>query len=245
MLTRGAVALFAIGLMPLGGTAALRIEIAQGESGNNNAMTALAERVAVRVVDSNGPVSGALVVFTPPENGPSVRFSASGPLGEATSDESGMAVSPGFLPVAENGPVEIRVMATRGGEFADAVIHRMNLGLHEREARQEELDIVQLAPKAGAGGPTPRSLPLRVRVETGGNRPVASAKVMVTLYSVAKSGITRELWRAAMDADEQGEAEFAAVRPAKTARLELVAEAEAGGRRATRYFKLKPSTAVK
>jgi hypothetical protein len=111
----------------------------------------------------------------------------------------------------------------------------MNLGLRERELREAEVDIVELEAKA-AGPPGGRSLRLRVRVEAGGNRPLPSARVAIALRKIAKSGKTEDLWRTAMVADGQGEAECSVARPGGNLRLEFVAEVESGGRRATRYF---------
>jgi hypothetical protein len=236
MLSRGLLALFAFSLLPAAGRARLRIETAEGEGANNNAMTSLSSRLVVRILDDRGPVSGALVVFAAPESGASVEFSDSGLYGEAASDESGVAVSPRFLPVGENGPFEIRVMATKAGVFVNSVIHQMNLGLHERELREEELDIVDLAAKAGATAPGGRSLQFRVRVETGKNRPLPFATVAVTLRSIGKSGKSADLWRTALVADEHGEAQCTVARPGGNSRLEFMAAVEAGGRRATRYF---------
>ena len=214
----------------------MRIETAEGEGANNNAMTSLSSRVVVRILDDQGPVSGALVVFAAPESGASVEFSGSGRYGEAASDESGWR-SPAFPAGGENGPIEIRVMAAKGGVFANRVIHQMNLGLHERELREGELDIVDLAAGAGTTAPGGRSLQLRVRVvETGKNRPLAFATVAVTLRGIGKSGKSADLWRTAVVADEHGEAQCTVARPGSNSHLEFMAEVETGGRRATRYF---------
>jgi hypothetical protein len=236
MLSRGLVALLACSLLPAAGNAALRIETAEGEGANNNAMISLSSRLVVRIVDDRGPVPGAMVVFAAPDSGASVEFSGSGLFGQSASDEAGVAISPRFLPVGENGPIEIRVMATKAGVFANSVIHQMNLGLHERELREEELDIVELAAKAGATAPGDRSIQLRVRVEAGKNRPLPFATVAVTLRSIGRSGKTADLWRTAVVADEHGEAQCTVARTGGNSRLEFMAEVETGGRRATRYF---------
>ncbi len=217
----------------------LRVVIAEGEGANNNSIHSSASRLLVRVVDAAGPVEGALVVFTAPEGGPTVTFSGSGQTGQAVSDASGFALSPRLAPLKENGPVEIRVMATKGGEFANAVVHQMNLGLNEQSLRDAQLNVLQLDVAGDTGTPVADPLQLHLRVEDAAGRPVSAATVSLVLHSIDRAGKRQELWRTTMTSDEHGEARCSVVRPKGKLRFEFAAEVEQGGRRATRFFDAK------
>jgi hypothetical protein len=215
--------------------AVLRIEILRGEGANNNAATNSVTSPVVRVWDSNGPLSGALVVFTAPETGASVVFSGSGAAGEAITDESGTASSPRVQPTGGNGSVTIQVMASKNKEFAQAVIHQMNLGLGQNGAPQGELNIVELEGDSGPG----RGLTLHVRVDDGRDHPVAGAAVAFALRKTDKFGRTVESWRGQSVSDERGEAQYTVPKLPGGARVEFEVRAVIQDKIATRYFPAK------
>jgi len=232
-----ALAALLLGLLPVPVGATLRIEILRGEGANNNAATRTATSPVVRVWDASGPLPDALVVFTAPETGASVVFSGSGGAGEAITDQSGTAASPHVQPVGANGPVSIRVMASKNKEFAQIVIHQMNLGLGENSSRDAELNIVQLPVDDTSG--EARGLTFRVRVGDGRDRPVPGAAVVFALRKTDRSGSSVELWRAQFVSDERGEAQCTVPRRPGGARLEFEVRAALRDQAATRYFPAK------
>ena len=99
----------------------LVIQVLRGAGANNNAVTGGFTSPMVRIVNSNGtPVAGALVVFMAPSTGASVDFAGNGNVAQTVSDETGSAPAPSLKPVAADGQVEIRVMATKEGRSANA-----------------------------------------------------------------------------------------------------------------------------
>jgi hypothetical protein len=232
-----AVAWMVVCLSASSAKGALRIEVLRGESANNNAAANAAVSPVVRVFDASEPVSGALVVFTAADSGPRVEFSGTGEIGEAVTDESGFAASPRVRPAGGNGPVSIEVLASKGGEFAQTVIHQMNLGMGEKGAREAELDVVAVPVKSVA---TPsHGLSIRVRIEDGNEDPVPHAAITCTLRKIGKSGESAELWRADIVSDDHGEAQCSSPKRPGGAAFEMALRAESQGKRATRYFPLK------
>jgi len=212
---------------------ALRVEILRGDGANNNGNASLATSPVVRVVDANGPVSGALVVFSADETGARINFPGALDIAEAITDESGTAASPRVQPAGGNGPVRIRVVASHQGEFAQAVIHQMNLGFGEERAREAELDVA-LFP-----GDKPGELSYRVRVENGTGRPVPQATLAFDLRRIDKSGKAMTVWHRQLISDPEGEARCTIPRQSGGGRMELEVLVEISGERATRYFPLK------
>src|ERR1017187_9228968 len=114
----------------------LRIEVLRGDGANNNPALGVTVSPAMRLLDASGkPVPEALIVFTGPTSGPSVEFGSEGAAAEATTDESGGAIPPRVGRVGGNGPVESRITASRGGEFAHFVVHQMYLGVGDATGR--------------------------------------------------------------------------------------------------------------
>jgi len=224
-------------LMAVPASGALRIEVFRGEGANNNAATNAATSPVVRILNADQPVSGALVVFTAADTGPRVAFSGSGEVGEAVTDESGFAASPRVRPVGGNGPVGIAVVASKDGEFAQTVIHQMNLGMGEKGGRETELDVVSIP--IGAGSSPSRGLSFRVRVDDGKGDAVPRAAIDCALRKTNKSGETVEIWHTDLIANEHGEAECATRKWHGGAFFVLAVRAESQGRRATRYFPVK------
>jgi len=172
------------------------------------------------------------VVFEAPASGPSVDFGGSGPSAHGLSSETGVVAAPPVRPITGDGPVEIRVTASHAGEFGNATIHQMNLGVGGAAARAQELDVVAV-PRA-----TPTDKTFTVRVEDGEGHPVPVATVLLVLRRVA-GGKVEELDRQQGPSDASGQltGEFAKLSAGGT--LEIMARAEFDGRRATRYFPAK------
>jgi hypothetical protein len=216
---------------------ALRIEVLRGEGANNNGATNAAISPVVRVFNANEPVAGALVVFTVEDTGPRVEFSGSGEVGEAVTDESGFAASPRVQPAGGNGPVSIAVVASKDGEFAQAVIHQMNLGIGEKGARDAELDVVAIPP--GSWPAPAHGLNYRVRVDDGKGETVPGAAIDCTLRKTDKAGEGIAVWHSDLIADQHGEAECTARKLPGGVSFVLAVRAESQGRRATRYFPVR------
>jgi hypothetical protein len=211
---------------------ALRIEVLRGEGANNNASQNLGTTPVVRVLDAGGAaVPGALVVFTSPDSGATVEFAGQGRSAQALTDESGIAAAPHVRPIG-NGPVEIRVMANLERDFANAVIHQMNLGAGNGPGRERELSLMRLPP-AQAAAADPQAMALGIRVEDGTGRPVSSVAVLFVLRQDGK-----ELWRTAIASNSTGEAFAGVPERYRQARLEFMVQAESEGRRVTDYFRL-------
>jgi hypothetical protein len=162
---------------------ALRIVVLRGEGANNNETTGSGTALAVQVLDAGWrPVTGALVVFSPPSIGPTVAFVGFPSEAVCLTNESGVAVAPRQRPDHANGPVEIGVMASHAGHIANAVIHEMNLGVGEPD--DEGLYVVRVPLPEGADGGRPPEEGLRVRIEDGRGRPVAAAAVVFVLVTI-------------------------------------------------------------
>jgi hypothetical protein len=213
----------------------LKIEVLRGDGANDNPTLGVSVSPVVRVLDASGrPVPEAMVVFTSPTSGPSVEFGTQGAAAETVTDESGVAICPRPRPVGGNGPVEIRITASYGGEFAHFVVHQMILGVGDAASREAELSMVKLAEPAGS--PSSRRSTLRVKIEDGKGRQVTSAKVLFILRKLASGGKTQEVSRVLAQSDTAGEAVGEAPRPSGNVRLEFCVTAVSGGRSVTAYF---------
>ena len=229
---------FAAALHPAAG--ALRVEVMRGEGANNNAILGSATSPMVRVTDGDGnPVRGALVVFDAPATGPSVDFGGSGPSAHALTSEAGVVGAPAVRPVGGDGPVEIRITASQSGQFANAIVHQMNLGVSGNAARAQELDVVAVPREAPAGKAPARSTDFTVRVEDGEGRPVQFAAVVLVLRRLGAGGKVEELERQQGPTTETGQFAGQFTKLSASGTLEVMARADFDGRRATRYFKIK------
>jgi hypothetical protein len=215
----------------------LRIEALRGDGANHNPALGVSVSPVVRVLDSGGkPVPKALVVFTSPTTGPRVEFGTLGAAAETVTDESGVAICPRLRAVGGNGPVEIRITASQGGEFAHFVIHQMNLGVGAATGREAELSIVKVPEPAESRSPSSGQLTLRVKIEDGKGLPVISADVQFILRKLASDGNSLEVWRVTAQSDSSGEATGEAPHTPGNVRLEFCVRAVSSGRSVTAYF---------
>ena len=219
--------------------AAVRIEVIRGDGANNNATTGFGISPAVRVLDPNGkPALNALVVFTAPDRGTSVEFAGEGSVAQTLTDESGVAVAPHVRATGGNGPVEIRVMANVGAEFANAVIHMMNVGVGGRAPAERELSMVRL-PAPPDPGPRKAPAPIvAVRLEDGHGHPVSRATLFFVLRKLGNGGTATEVARTMTFSNPQGEALWRLPKLPGNATLEVMVQADSEGTRVTDYFRL-------
>jgi hypothetical protein len=140
--------------------------------------------------------------------------------------------APAVRPVTGDGPVEIRVTASQAGQFANAVIHQMNLGVGGSAARAQELDVVAVP------GTAPAAKAFTVRVEDSEGRPVPLATVLLVLRKVG-GGKVEELDRQQGPTDEKGQLTGQFAKLLASGNLEFMVRADFDGRRATRYFPAK------
>jgi hypothetical protein len=216
---------------------AIRVEVLRGDGANNNAILGAATSPMVRITDGNGnPVRDALVVFSAPESGASVDFGGSGPSAHGLTGDTGVVGAPPARPVAGDGPLEIRVVASQSGQFANAIVHQMNLGVNGNAGRAQELDVVAVRREAQAGTAPARSVDFAVRVEDGEGRPVPWAKVLLVLRRKGVGGKIEELDSQQGPSDETGQMAGQFTKLSVSGRLEFMVRAESDGRRATRYF---------
>lgn len=225
-------------LPPMPAAAALSIDVVRGDGGNNNPATGRTVSPVIRVVDAGKPVSNALVIFSSPETGPSFEFDEGGRSANTTTGESGTAVAPSGRPVGGNGPMEIRVVANHGGQFANAVIREMNVGVNFDSSRTTELDVFEVPQTAEPGRPG-RTLRSVVRVQDGNGMPVNGATVVFILRKLSSSGKVEKLAETTATSGANGEAAGVLPRQSANAHLECMIEANSAGRRVTEFLAIK------
>ena len=222
------------------GTAAdlrLTIDVLRGADGNNNAFNGTSVSPVIRVKDAAGnPVPGALVVFSAPSRGPSVNFAGEGTVTQAISDESGAAIAPHFVPTGDDGPVEIRVLATKEGASANLAIFQMNLGLHQATALADELDLFGFVEVSTAGRKGPTARIFQVFAGEGPGRPVAGAKVLFSVRTEKNQGKWEALEPLQEVSGPDGLGSAVMSRKSGHTPLEFSVKAVWNGRTATRYF---------
>ena len=112
----------------------------------------------------------------------------------------------------------------------------MNLGVDDAAGREAELSMAKLPEPAGSVPPSSRQTTLRVKIEDGKGRPVASADVLFILRKFPGGGKVQEVSRVIVQSDSAGEAAGQAPRPSGNARLEFCVTAVSAGRSVTAYF---------
>jgi hypothetical protein len=159
---------------------ALQIQVIKGNGANNNAVAMTSATTIVRVTSTRGEiVPDALVVFAGPDVGPSVNFGGDGPTAQCITDESGLAVAPHIRATGGNGPVLIKVLATKSGATASASIYQMNLGVNDGNAPAEFMEITVLSSPSSLDGKSASSRIVRIRVSDASGRPVRGATVEI------------------------------------------------------------------
>lgn len=121
------------------GPKALSIVIVEGEGAINNLRTRVAREPIVQVEDENHkPVSGALVTFLLPNNGPGATFPNGSKSLTVVTDSNGRAVARGLHANSQRGAYQLRVTAQLNQLTTSATIGMSNAAV--------------AAAAAGAGG---------------------------------------------------------------------------------------------
>jgi hypothetical protein len=107
--------------------AALNVVIVSGDGAVNNSKQHTSRDDIVRVENQDHqPVSGALVLFAAPNDGPGGTFLDDLKSLQVTTDSRGIATAHGFRPNTISGPYQIKVTAIYGGQAAYAAIRQSN-----------------------------------------------------------------------------------------------------------------------
>ena len=193
------------------------VEVLSGNSQSAAAGTAYASPLKVTIKDVYGNlVSGASVTFTAPTSGPSVTFGGSGSA-TVTSNNDGVATSPGFTANAQSGAV--RVMAGTSGASQSGTFD-----LNNTPGVGFKLAFAQQPTNTPAGQTI--APPVTVQLKDGSGNSLATPNVAVTIQMnpltqrfVAIAGTTTQNTNAA------GLATFANLSVSQTGSYQLVASA--------------------
>lgn len=112
----------------------------------NKAQNVISERapkpLSVRVVDRTGkPVSGANVLFVPPEFGPGGTFVTDQTPVSVTSNSEGVAVAPPFLANSNAGSYEIQVIASYMSDVSRLLVEQSNVTTIKKKSSKKLLII--------------------------------------------------------------------------------------------------------
>ena len=113
---------------PVAAQVGLRIVVIEGAGTNNVIQQIPATSLVVRIENANGPVPGAMVVFTAPEAGPSGEFANDSSVFGVITGMDGLAAADGYHPNAVTGSYQIAVRAEFRGEVATTTIQQRNSG---------------------------------------------------------------------------------------------------------------------
>jgi len=131
----------------------LKIAVAKGEGGSNNIKKGIAVEPLVVVADEKDrPVSGVMVMFTLPDNGPSGIFANGAKNLIAYSDGEGRALARGLRPNHIPGKFQIAVDASFHGLAARALITQTNAMPTETGVSSKLIIILAIAGGAAAAG---------------------------------------------------------------------------------------------
>jgi hypothetical protein len=104
------------------------ILILEGNKAQNLLSAPAPKPVSVRVVDRTGkPVSGANVLFVPPEFGPGGTFTSDQSPVTVTTNPQGVAEAPPFLANSTAGNFEIQVIASYMGDVSRLLVEQSNV----------------------------------------------------------------------------------------------------------------------
>jgi hypothetical protein len=215
------------------------IDVLRGANGNNNAFAGTSVSPAIRVNDASGnPIPGALVVFSAPLSGASLNFAGSGPVAHVLTDETGTAIAPHFVSTGDNGPVEIRILATKDGVSANLSVFQMNLGVNQTSLL-DDLEVSGFTELLTVGNKTSGVRRFQVAVGKMAGKVVAGASVTFSVRDARKQGKWEQLDPLQGLSDSDGRASAAMHRKSGHAPLEFSVKAAFDGQTATRYFMLE------
>lgn len=136
------------------GADAIRIVVVEGEGAINNLRLKRAKEPVIRVeTDQGAPVSGAVVHFLAPADGPGGVFLDGSATATALTDSQGLATARGFRPNQTAGQFQIHVTASYYGQTATARIAQINAEPSATAASSSrKLAILAIVGGAVAGG---------------------------------------------------------------------------------------------
>ena len=139
--------------LPSSRTAALHLEVIEGDGALNSIRLHRAHDVAVRVTSAGGePLSGVTVTFALPDSGPSAAFPDGGVRSVVQTDDQGRAAARGLRPNSIAGQFEIHVAASSRGSEGIATIVQMNAEPLIRSSHTKLIVILVAVAGAAAGG---------------------------------------------------------------------------------------------
>ncbi|MBV9760186.1 MAG: hypothetical protein JO340_06460 [Acidobacteriaceae bacterium] len=125
--------------------AKLNINVVEGAGAVNNIRTRAAREFTVEVDDENDhPVSGAVVTFLAPNEGPGGSFAGDTQLLTVMTDKDGRAIAGSFRPNNSVGDYNIQVTATLGEETGSATISQSNRALAVAAAKHSNKTVLIL-----------------------------------------------------------------------------------------------------
>ncbi len=113
----------------------LRIIIVRGAGTNNVIQQIPPTPLEVRIENANGPVAGAMVVFTAPEEGPSGEFANDSSVFSLITDIDGLASAEGYHPNAITGSYQIEIRAEFQGQSTTTALEQTNVGTERSRGR--------------------------------------------------------------------------------------------------------------
>lgn len=132
----------------------LNINVVEGAGAVNNIRTRAAREFAVEISDENDkPVTGAVVTFVAPNQGPGGAFAGDTQLITVISDKDGRAIAGSYRPNSATGDYNIQVTATYGGDTASATISQSNraLAVAAKKSNKKVLILVAVAAAVAVG----------------------------------------------------------------------------------------------
>jgi hypothetical protein len=147
------ILLFGSFCAPARQSAAITVELMEGDGAINSIRLKRAHEPVVRVQDSAGaPVSGATVTFLLPAAGPSGTFVEGGLSFTTQTDNQGRAVGRGLRPNALEGQFRIRVTASWRGSEGVATLVQTNAEPVIKSSHKKLITILVVVAGAAAVG---------------------------------------------------------------------------------------------
>jgi hypothetical protein len=118
------------------------IQVLEGNKAQNMISARAPKPLSVRVVDRTGkPVSGANVLFVPPEFGPGGTFVTDQAPVNVTTNQEGVAEAPPFLANSSAGTYEIQVIASYMSDVSRLLVEQSNVTAVKKKSSKKLLII--------------------------------------------------------------------------------------------------------
>ena len=139
-----------------GAQGGLRIVIVEGAAARNVVQQIAPRPLVVRIDDANNrAVSGAVVVFTAPEGGPSGEFANDSRIARVTTGPDGLAVAGTYHPNGIEGGYQIQVRAEFQGQMTTTTIAQANVA--QKKGHGKLIAILAIGGAAAAAAIASRS----------------------------------------------------------------------------------------